>query len=408
MKVNISRVMKRIDDISKFNNCTEDGISRFSYSKEDRKARDWIEDICNHLGLTFKVDGVGNIRARYGGDGAPILIGSHIDSVKNGGKYDGIVGVIGALEVLSVMVEENYKPLRPIELIIFAEEEGSNFGTTMVGSKSLIGKLSYNDLNELHNEKGISALEIMENFSLNPLDMKNSILKDGDIFAMVELHIEQGIVLEREGLDLGIVNAIAGMTTLDVTVTGTSNHAGSTPMTMRNDALVASSELFLEIEKIASSINSTTVATVGTIDLKPNMPNVIPGKVKFSIDIRDIDNDSIKKAEDLIKEFSKTISKKRNVKIDFETIGSSKAIKLSDLVIDEITKVVKSTTTSWMSMHSGAVHDAAMIAEIAPVGMIFVPSRNGISHNKDEYTDEKHIEMGVQVLLDTAMELSQK
>lgn len=408
MKVNISRVMKRIDDISKFNNCTGEGISRFSFSKEDRMARDWIEDICNNLGLTFKVDGVGNIRARYGGDGAPILIGSHIDSVKNGGKYDGIVGVIGALEVLSVMVEENYKPLRPIELIIFAEEEGSNFGTTMVGSKSLIGKLSYNDLNELHNDKGLSALKIMEDFSLNPLDMKNSILKSGDIFAMVELHIEQGIVLEREGLDLGVVNAIAGMTTLDVTVKGTSNHAGSTPMTMRNDALVASSELFLEIEKIAKSINPTTVATVGTIDLKPNMPNVIPGKVKFTIDIRDIDNDSIKKAEDLIKEFSKTISKKRNVKIDFETIGSSKAIKLSDLVINEITKVVKSTTSSWMNMHSGAVHDAAMIAEIAPVGMIFVPSRNGISHNKDEYTDEKHIEMGVQVLLDTAIELSQK
>lgn len=408
MKVNISRVMKRIDDISKFNNCTGEGISRFSFSKEDRMARDWIEDICNNLGLTFKVDGVGNIRARYGGDGAPILIGSHIDSVKNGGKYDGIVGVIGALEVLSVMVEENYKPLRPIELIIFAEEEGSNFGTTMVGSKSLIGKLSYNDLNQLHNDKGLSALKIMEDFSLNPLDMKNSILKSGDIFAMVELHIEQGIVLEREGLDLGVVNAIAGMTTLDVTVTGTSNHAGSTPMTMRNDALVASSELFLEIEKIAKSINPTTVATVGTIDLKPNMPNVIPGKVKFTIDIRDIDNDSIKKAEDLIKEFSKTISKKRNVKIDFETIGSSKAIKLSDLVINEITKVVKSTTSSWMNMHSGAVHDAAMIAEIAPVGMIFVPSRNGISHNKDEYTDEKHIEMGVQVLLDTAIELSQK
>lgn len=409
MNVNKERIMQRIDDFARFNDNDDGGISRFSYGNADAKARAWLMQICEELQLQVTVDPVGNIRAHYEGRDAsltPVFIGSHIDSVRNGGKYDGVVGVVGAIEVLSVMRENNCLPRRSVELIIFAEEEGSNFGTTMVGSKALIGKLSVTDLEDLHTENGKKCTEVLEEAGFELGKMGDYILKPGDIDAMIELHIEQGIVLEREKKHLGVVQAIAGMATIEVTVCGTSNHAGSTPMHLRNDPMSAAAILIENIEDTAvNHILESTVATVGSIACKPNMPNVIPGEVSFTIDIRDIDQDAIQKTIKRITDCAEKISLEREVTIQFRTIGSSLPIRLSPRIMDIVKRAVSSCSDSWMEMNSGAVHDAAMMASVTDVGMIFVPSVRGKSHNPEEYTSSSDIVLGCQALLLAVTEL---
>lgn len=403
MNVNETRIMERIEAFSKFNENPEFGISRFSYGKEDAEARKWLLQVCRELDLSISVDPVGNIRARYEGKDptlAPIMIGSHMDSVRNGGKYDGIVGVVGALEVLSVMRDYEYQPKRAIELVVFAEEEGSNFGTTMVGSKALTGKLSLEEMEVLHTENGENAIEVLEKFGLHPADMDAYILKSTDVDAMLELHIEQGIVLEREKKRLGVVQAIAGMTTLEVTISGESNHAGATPMNMRSDPMSAAAILITKIEEVAAhQVLESTVATVGSISCKPNMPNVIPGEVVFTVDIRDIDAGAIQDTIQKIEKYAKIISEERGVQIAFRTIGTSSPIALSPRIKAVIEKAVAKCSDSWMKMNSGAVHDAAMMASVTDVGMIFVPSVRGKSHNKEEYTEASDITLGCQALL---------
>lgn len=409
MNVNKERIMQRIDDFARFNDNDDGGISRFSYGNADAKARAWLMQICEELQLQVTVDPVGNIRAHYEGRDAsltPVFIGSHIDSVRNGGKYDGVVGVVGAIEVLSVMRENNCLPRRSVELIIFAEEEGSNFGTTMVGSKALIGKLSVTDLEHLHTENGKKCTEVLEEAGFELGKMGDYILKPGDIDAMIELHIEQGIVLEREKKHLGVVQAIAGMATIEVTVCGTSNHAGSTPMHLRNDPMSAAAILIENIEDTAvNHILESTVATVGSIACKPNMPNVIPGEVSFTIDIRDIDQDAIQETIKRITDCAEKISLEREVTIQFRTIGSSLPIRLSPRIMDIVKRAVSSCSDSWMEMNSGAVHDAAMMASVTDVGMIFVPSVRGKSHNPEEYTSSSDIVLGCQALLLAVTEL---
>lgn len=409
MNINKERIAQRIDDFARFNDKDDGGVSRFSYGKADAEARAWLIQICEELQLQVTVDPVGNIRARYEGTDSsliPVFVGSHIDSVRNGGKYDGIVGVVGAMEVLSVMRENNCLPRRSVELVIFAEEEGSNFGTTMVGSKALIGKLSAAEMGVLHTEHGESCTEVLKAAGFEPEKMGDFILKPGDVDAMLELHIEQGIVLEREKKQLGVVQAIAGMATIEVTVCGTSNHAGSTPMYLRNDPMPAAAKLIEDIEDTAANhVLDSTVATVGTVSCKPDMPNVIPGEVSFTIDIRDIEQDAIQKTIDRITACAEKISLERGVKIQFRTIGSSLPIRLSSRIMDTVKRAVSSCSDSWMTMNSGAVHDAAMMAAITDVGMIFVPSVGGKSHNPEEYTSPSDIALGCQALLFAVTEL---
>ena len=410
LEVNQSRIMQRIEACSQFNDTPEAGISRFSYTPTDAAARNWLRNLCQQLDLKIQVDPVGNIRAQYVGQDptlAPILIGSHLDSVRNGGKYDGIVGVVGALEVLSVLVEQGIRPRRSVELIVFAEEEGSNFSTTMVGSKALVGKLSQDGLSQLCADDGRTALNVMTDFGLHPENMEEHILHKGDVSAMLELHIEQGVVLDHEQRRLGVVQAIAGMTTLEITVSGVPNHAGSTPMRLRQDPMPAAAELIAAIERLATKqALPDTVATVGSISCTPDMSNVIAGQVRFTVDIRDIDPAGIQRVLDGIQAESQRICAERGVDIHQKTIGSSTPIHLSPRIIQAIANVVSHTTDSWQFINSGAVHDAAMMASITDVGMIFVPSLAGKSHCPDEYTAPEDITLGCQVLLQVVLDLS--
>ncbi len=409
METNLNRIMETIGCLAAFNDTPGDGITRFSFGEQDRKARAYITEILEGLGMQVTVDAVGNMRARYEGSDpklAPLWVGSHIDSVRNGGQYDGIVGVVGAMETVRVMHENGYRGRRPVEVVIFAEEEGSNFGTTMVGSKVMTGNYGIEELNHLKTPEGKTAFCTMKEFGLKPEQWKSAVICPEDVYGMLELHIEQAIVLEREGLRLGVVKAIAGMRTLTIQIKGESNHAGATPMNMRRDPMAAAARLIAAVQRFGTQeAFPTTVATVGQITCSPNMPNVIPAEVSFTVDIRDITEEGIDLVTELIEKEVAVLKKETGVEISIGLIGESKPIHLSEQVTGIVEEAVKETGAPYKCMNSGAVHDAAMLAELTEVGMIFVPSHDGKSHTPTEYTGPEDIKLGADVLLKTVLRL---
>ena len=410
MQVNQERIMGHIDALSQFNATPDAGITRFSYSPQDAQARAYLMDRFAALAMPVHVDSVGNVRARYAGSNPslpPLWIGSHIDSVRNGGMYDGVVGVVGALEVVSALFENEIRPRRSIEVVLFSEEEGSNFGTTMVGSKCLAGKLDFAGLERLQTVSGISCARMAAEFGLHPEDVLSYRLVPGMVDAMLELHIEQGIVLDRKKVKLGVVQAIAGMCTVRVTVSGESNHAGATPMNMRHDPMTAAARLILIIRDIAADqCLPDTVSTVGEISCTPNMPNVIPGEVSFTVDIRDVKETGIDRSLALLEQAMAEVSDEAGVQISLETIGRSSPVVLSDRVVSALRDAAAACGVPYIDMNSGAVHDAAMLAGVTDVGMIFVPSADGRSHTSEEYTAPEDIALGCQALLNAAITLT--
>lgn len=405
----IERIKNDIENITKITATPNMGCTRFSYGKEDREVREYLTKEMKILGLSINVDGVGNIRAKYmdnNEDKPSIMIGSHIDTVSNGGKFDGLTGVVTALEVIRIIKENNIKLENPIELIIFAEEEGSNFGTTMVGSKFLSGAYKLEYLKRLKNDEGITAYDIMKDFGLDVDNVENEVLKKEEAKAMVELHIEQGGILHSENISIGIVQAIVGMKTYRVSLEGISNHAGSTPMYLRKDPMVGAAEIITYMEKVAKEkALKDTVATVGKIHCQPNGSNVIPGQVEFNVDIRDVETEGIEiVAKELINK-TKEIANKRGLKYSIDLVGESDCVKLSSKVINAIEETAIENKYVYKEMNSGAVHDSAMLTGITNVGMIFVPSIDGLSHCPQEETKFEDIKLGCDLLLGTVIKL---
>lgn len=407
--VDLERIKRDMDYINSITATEGEGCTRLSYSKEDRKTRDYILSELDKLGVNYKIDGVGNIRAKYPANlnESSILTGSHIDTVPNGGRFDGLTGSICALESMRRIVEENVTLKKPIEFIIYAEEEGSNFGSTTLGSKLLAGKVGVDELDRLTASDGRTARKVMEDFGLSISTIERDRLKKGEAYAVIELHVEQGAVLDRENLEIGVVNAISGMNTFEVTINGVANHAGATPMIYRKDPLAAAAEIILEIERFAKeNVNPTTVATVGKLNCYPCASNVINGKVIFNVDIRDIDQNGIDKTSDHLKEVLERVKKERNIDYSIELVGSSKSVTLDDEIVSTIKEKVDEFNYKNKIMHSGAVHDCMILSDLCKVGMIFVPSKDGISHNPNEDTDFADIEKGANVLLATLIALA--
>lgn len=412
LKSSIKRIKNDIETITKITATPGKGCTRFSYSKEDKEVRDYLMKIMRELDLDIKIDGVGNIRAKYENDNiseSSIMIGSHIDTVANGGKFDGLTGVITALEVIRVLHENDLPLKRPVELVIFAEEEGSNFGITMVGSKVLSGKYNIEDLKEIKDDSETSAYEIIKNFGLEVDKVEEETLEPEEVDSMIELHVEQGGILDSENIPVGIVQAIVGMSTYKIKLKGVSNHAGSTPMNLRNDPMVAAASVITKLKIIAEEdALENTVATVGKIHCEPNVPNVIPEEVEFFVDIRDVDEKGIEIVEKRMKEEIKKAEEVYDLKAKIELLGKSDSVTLSTQVIDSIEEAAVENNYNFKEMNSGAVHDAAMLTELANVGMIFVPSINGKSHCPDEVTNYEDIELGSNLLLDSVMILANK
>ena len=410
MKINKDNVMRIINDLAGFNETPGQGVTRFSYGPQDRLARNYLTAQFRELDLGVRTDATGNIRARYEGQVsslAPLWVGSHLDSVRHGGRYDGVAGVVCALEAVRALKEAGLVPRRPLEVIVFAEEEGSNFGATMVGSKALSGKLGLAGLKELYNEQGQNAFAVMRDFGLRPEDIEKDVLRPDEVHALLELHIEQGEVLEHEKLKIGVVEAIAGMVTLRVTLKGSSNHAGATPMHMRQEAMTAAAGLIQMIPQMA--INTpypSTVATVGTICCRPNMPNVIACEVQFTVDIRDTIEAGIEAVRADIETALEEIRRSEGLEAQCEVVGRSDPIHLSEKIVGLIEKKAQAAGIPCRRMPSGAVHDSALISGLADTGMIFVPSRGGKSHCPEEFTEADDLEIGCNLLLTVITELA--
>ena len=401
MKVNIHRVMKGIERLSEFNSTPEKGCTRYSYSKEDLLARKYLINQMKEAGFEVRVDNIGNIKGVLKGteEKLPVVIsGSHIDTVKHGGNYDGILGVVAAIEVGRVIKENNLKHRRGYQVVIFTEEEGSNFSVNL-------GKIEFEDIKDLKDNMGISMVDMIEKLGVNSRRVSECRIPKEEIYSMIELHIEQGRVLDEENISVGIVKGINALNWYEVRIEGEANHAGATPMKYRKDALIEASKLISKIPTIVEKFgDESNVATVGVIECKPNLPNVIPKEVKFTIDLRGIEPDTNRRILEEIKNELKKIEN-GGVKTSIKELTKAKETKSNEEILKIIEEKALKRKISYKFMYSGSNHDTSIISEICDVAMIFVPSVNGSSHCPEEYTKEIDIQNGCQLLLDTVEEL---
>lgn len=405
-KVNQDRLEKRIFELAKFGLQENGETERVAFSNADVAAQKWVIQTLIDLGLEVHIDFAGNIIGTRKGKNAslkPISFGSHIDRVPNGGNYDGCVGSMASLEVLEVLNEKKIKTKHPLEIIIFSNEEGG-----VMGSRAIAGHLGKSALSVV-NSSGYSMGEGIMRLGGDTMRIAEVARKKNEIAAFLELHIEQGGTLEKDNVQIGIVEGIVGLKWWDVEFTGFANHAGTTPMNARQDALLAAAKFIVAVNEVTNSFEGAQVGTVGKIKAEPGAPNVIPGKVITSLEIRDLSSEVIEKVYQAIERKGEEIAKASNVKIEFRPLDTTAdpAI-MTSTIQDEIEASSESLGLSSKKMPSGAGHDAQDMALIAPTGMIFVPSKGGISHSPKEFTSAEDMANGANVLLHAILALDKK
>ena len=403
--VNRKRIEDRIQELAKFG-LDENGHGyRVAYTEGDIAGRKWMMDLMQKAGLNPRIDAGGNIiGSRAGKNPAlkPIAFGSHIDMVPDGGNYDGTLGSLSALEVIEVLNEKKITTTHPLEVIVFGNEEGG-----LIGSKAMVGKLSQAGLEQI-SQSGLVMGEGIRAIGGNPADIASAERKKGDLHAWLELHIEQGGILESENLQIGVVEGIVGILDCEITVEGFANHAGTTPMKLRKDALLAASKLTVAVNEVINSFPGTQVGTVGKIEAFPGAYNVVPGKVSMGLEIRDLSFEKIEMLLGEIEKRAQAIAEETKTSIHFRREPSFNLPALTDLGVQEkINASAKALGLKTKYMQSGAGHDTQQISLIAPVGMIFVPSVGGISHSPNEFTKGEDMENGANVLLHTILALDQ-
>ncbi|WP_196590238.1 M20 family metallo-hydrolase [Pectinatus frisingensis] len=385
-----------------------DGITRLAFSDEDWKARDFIIGLLQQAGLSIKIDNFGNIFGRKEGQNphAPtVMCGSHIDSVPHGGNFDGVLGVLGAIEAINRMNKNGFINYNPLKIAVFMCEESSRFGVATLGSKAMCGELTVNEMKRLKDASNNSLYDVLLARNLHPDNVQKEI-QPGDLKACIEMHIEQGKVLETLHKTIGVVTGIAAPTRMKLILTGKADHSGATPMGMRNDALCAAAEIIIAVENAAANSVRPAVGTVGIVKAAPNVMNVIPGKVELGIDIRSIYSQAKTDVTADVKKRMESITKNRNIDYKIEMLSNEEPVKLNPLVIDTIATICENKKIAYHKMPSGAGHDTMHLAQFAPAGMIFIPCRAGISHNPAEWADMDDIEQGVDVLYKTLCCLS--
>ena len=378
-----------------------EGINRLAFTDADWKGRQYIIDCMTDVGLSVEIDDFGNVIGYKIGkkpDLPVVMVGSHTDSVPNGGNYDGVVGVLSAIEVIRSMTDDSYEHDHTIAVVSFMCEESGRFGNATLGSKAMRGELRLQDLHRLVDKQGISLYEALKGRNLNP-DGIEEMEYNRPVKSFTEIHIEQGKVLEQEQKMIGIVTGIAAPERFYVTIRGNADHSGATPMNLRHDALCGASKIILGIEEIASMQEEPpVVGTVGVVEVTPGAMNVIPGGVKLGVDIRSISKAARNSVVTLVKEFIDITAEKRGLSYTIETIAQDYPVEMHPAMIREIEEAVKSVGVEYMTMPSGAGHDAMHWAEVVPTGMIFIPCRDGISHNPAEFAEMDDIVTGAEVL----------
>ena len=399
--INESRINQTLQELGHLGESPE-GMDRVAYSPEDIAGRDYTIKLMQEAGLQTRIDAAGNIIGRRAGsdDNLPaIALGSHTDTVPKGGKYDGALGVMGAIEVIRTLEEQGHRTRHPLEVIDFTNEEGTRFHRWLVGSRSMSGLLEQEDLDALDDD-GLSLGPCIADIGGDLSRIGEAVRSPGELAAYFELHIEQGPYLHQSGNPIGVVTGITGRAVFEVEIEGKANHAGTTPMSTRRDALVSASKLVLNIQKMAAEQEICRVSTVGSIKAIPNAVNVIPGHASIGLEFRDTDMEALAAAEQELRRATDQAAVDDIVNIEVIRHRFTSAVPITADMQVLVAEAAENCGMTWEPLASGAGHDAQAMANIAPVAMIFVPSIDGISHAIEEYSTPQDCANGAQVLLE--------
>jgi ureidoglycolate amidohydrolase len=409
LEIDQERLLSELETLAAFSDAEPPAVTRIVFTPTDLKARAWVISRCEEVGLNVRQDAIGNIFARWSGadPAAPAVgTGSHIDAIPNAGKYDGVVGVLGGLEAIRALQRSGFRPKNPIELLVFATEEPTRFGIGCLGSRLLSGTLSADAAAKLKDRDGESVDEVRRKAGLSG-NLRDVKLPTGYYKAFVELHIEQGPLLERAQTPLGIVSSIAAPASLRISIEGAGGHAGGVLMPDRKDALCAAAELILAVESAARSSGAPdTVATVGVCEVFPGAVNSIPSRVRMTLDIRDTDLARRDGVMQVIERASQNTAAKRGVSIQSELLNADAPADCAPEVRAALADSCRQHGVPFLEMVSRAYHDSLLISRIAPTGMLFIPCRNGYSHRPDEYAAPEDVAWGVLVLAETLAKVS--
>jgi len=404
LRVNGQRIMDHIMALAEFGKNPQGGASRVAYSDADKQGREYVLGLMKSAKLDVKIDAAGNLigqRAGSGGGLAPLLFGSHVDTVPEGGNYDGVVGSISAIEVAQTLAENNVTTRHPLEVVIFQNEEGG-----LIGSRAMDGELTEKEL-DLVSRSGKTIRDGIKFIGGDVSKLADVRRRKGDIAGYLELHIEQGGTLDTEKIKIGVVEGIVGINWWDVTIEGFANHAGTTAMNNRQDALLAAAKFIEAVNRIVTSVPGRQVGTVGRINALPGAPNVIPGKVVLSLELRDLDAAKINMLFEKIQTEAQKIATESKTRFDFKEINVNIPAPTDAKIRSLISEAARDLGLTTKLMPSGAGHDAQDMARLGPVGMIFVPSVGGISHSPREFSHPEDIANGANVLLQTLLRLDE-
>ncbi len=398
MEFSSELIIRRLERLAQFGGLPEGGVYRGVYTPAWAEARAEVGAWGRAAGLEVREDAVGNLWLRLEGTepGPVIVTGSHIDTVRNGGKYDGALGIVAGLTAVEALKAAYGRPRRTIEVLATCEEDGARFRSRLWGSRAILGIISPDEPDTIRDAEGISIGEAMRRLGLDPARIPEA--RRDDIGAFIELHIEQGPVLEASGYQVGIVTVVTGLTMGVVEVTGRADHAGTTPMTARRDALVGAAEMVLGIRRSALRAGPPAVGTVGRLEVWPGGSNVVPERVRFTVDLRHTDPNALRGLVAQARRACRQVGRKYGLVVDFQVVSSTPPTPLDPNLRGFLVGLARELGLNFLEMPSGAGHDAAWLARRFPAGMIFVPSRDGRSHSPLEYTPPEQIVPGVALL----------
>lgn len=401
LSIHGDRLNHNLNTLAEIGKLPKGGVRRISFSQEDQLARQLVKNWMEEAGMSTRIDAAGNLIGRYAGrqDLPALATGSHIDSVPSAGRYDGTLGVLAGIEMVRTLNFQQVVLNHPIEVIVFTDEESS-----MIGGKAIAGTLNP-DPDYYRRKDGTSIQECLKRVGGDWNAIATARRSRADLAAFVELHVEQGGVLESQQAEIGVVQGIVSMNRYNLTVTGSPNHAGTTPMNLRQDALVAASQIVLTVNQFANHLAEGIVATVGSLNVWPNATNIVPGRVELSLDIRDLSSDTVMALVERLQTQIEAIAHQTQTTITMEPALNAPPTLASPSIMEAIAHVADQLTLSHIELPSRAGHDAQEVGRITDMGMIFVPSRGGISHSEDEYTPPEQCTQGADVLLNTLIRL---
>jgi N-carbamoyl-L-amino-acid hydrolase len=404
MRINRARLEQSIQALGRIGETPRGGLTRLALSDEDRRARDQMVAWMREAGLRVSIDQMGNIFGQREGAAAlpPVMMGSHVDSVPTGGKYDGQLGVLCGLEVLRALNDAKARTRHPLTLVIFTNEEGARFQPAMIASGVMAGKIPLEDAYNARDRDGLRLVDELERIGY----LGSEPCLPRPVRAYLELHIEQGPFLEEEGLSVGVVEGIVAISWSRLTIHGVQDHAGPTPMRIRHDALVAAAEVVTGVRRLANEMGGDFVTTVGRLDVSPDIVNAIPGRVSLSIDMRDPRTENLDRALPMLDRIVQDAGQREGVRYELEHYWRVPYTPFAREVVDAVEGAAKAAGARHRRILSGAGHDAQYMAAIGPTGMVFVPSRDGRSHCEEEFTPMDDIEHGANTLLLAALDLA--